>query len=187
MLTAEIWMAAGPNTAWASDLVSVKFFTLPPSSYTLRECTMGGIYFHRKCTMDILPWSCLATGVLIPIVIDPWGIFAKFRNSNVLRYCHPKFVSYGLATGGFGLALLILFHHARSFSKKIMQFSQGEMRNTSGGFSLCTITSTTWFLQSDDLLGYVLLFQKPVCCTKALQHVCNGTVATIHSVVEVGQ
>lgn len=28
MLTAEIWRAAGPKTAWASDLVSVKFFTL---------------------------------------------------------------------------------------------------------------------------------------------------------------
>lgn len=126
-------------------------------------------------------------GVLIPIVTDPWGIFVKFRNSNVLWYCHPKFISYGLATGAFGLGLLILSYYARRFSKKIMQFFQGEMSNTSGEFSLCTITSTTWFLQSDDWLGYGLLFQRPVWSTKALQHVCKGTAATTLSVVKVGQ
>lgn len=104
----------------------------------------------------------------------------------MLQYCHPKFVSYGLATGAFGLALLILSHHTKSFSKKIMQFSQGEMSNASGGFSLCIIPSTTSFLQSDDLLGYGLLFQRPDCSTEALQHICNGTAATTHSVVEVG-
>lgn len=171
-------MAAGPKTAWASDLVSVKFFTL--LALPILSGSVQWIYFLRKCTVDTLPWSCLATGVLIPIVTDPRGIFEKFRNSNVLWYCHPRFVSYGLATGAFCLALLILSHHAKSFSKKIVQFSQGEMSNTSGGFSLCTITSTTWFLQSDDILGYGLLFQRPVCSTKALQHVCNGTAATTH-------
>lgn len=35
-----------------------------PCSCTLRE------HFYRKCTMDILPWSCLAMGVLIAMVTD---------------------------------------------------------------------------------------------------------------------
>lgn len=133
------------NSSWLQNCLSFCFslsqvLHSSPRSYNLRE------NFYRKCTMDILPSSYL--GVLIPIVTDPWAIFAKFRNSNVLWYCCPKFISYGLATGAFGLALLILSHHARSSSKKIVQFSQGEMSNTSGGLSLCTITSTTWFLRA---------------------------------------
>lgn len=47
-----------------------------------------------------------------------------------------------LATGAFGLPLLILSHHAKSSSKKIMPFSQGKVSNTLAGFLLCSSTST---------------------------------------------
>lgn len=173
------------NSSWSQNYLSFwlnfsQFFQSRPCSCTPRE------HFYWKCTMDILPWSCLAMGVLIPMVTDPWGIFAKFRNSTVLWYCHPKFVSYGLATGAFGLALLILSHHIKSFSKKIMQFSQGEMSNASGDFHSASFLEQPDF-RSDDLWGYGLLFQRPDCSTEALQHICNGTAATTLSVVEVGQ
>lgn len=125
---------------------------LLPCCCTLRE------HFYMKLAISILPWSHLAPWVLSPVVTDLWDIFAKLRNSNILWYYHPKSICHRLATGAFGLSLLVLSHHAKSFSKKIMQISQGMMSTLFTVVLLCSSTSTIWSLQSNCVLGYKLLF-----------------------------
>lgn len=103
---------------------------------TLRE------HFYMKLATRISHWSHLAPWVLSPVVTDLWDIFAKLRNSNILWYYHPKCICHRLATGAFGLSVLVLSHHAKNFSKKITQFFQGKMSNTSTVVLLYSSTST---------------------------------------------
>lgn len=89
------------NSSWPQNcpgfwLNFSQVFCSCPCCHTLSK------HFYMKCTMGTLPRSCSAVWVLIPMVTELWDVLAKFRNSNVLWYCHPKSICHSLATGAFG-------------------------------------------------------------------------------------
>lgn len=119
-----------------------------PCCCTLRE------RFYMKCTMGILPWSCEHLSQRLQT------FEISSQNLGTVTCCDIATLSpfVSLATGAFGLPLLILSHHAKSSSKKIMPFSQGKTSTLLQVFLLCSSTSTIWSLHSNYILGYRLLF-----------------------------
>lgn len=140
MLTAEIWTAAGPKTIWASDLISVKFFTLAPVLVLPGSISTGNvqwIYFLDP----VWQWECLFQWLQT--------LEVSLQNLGTVLSCDIAILSLFLMV----LLLVPLVWHcwfcpiiSRAFPRKSCNSPKGKWAML-WGFSLCIIPRTAWFPQ----------------------------------------